>query len=157
MKRRDLMIVSAALLGGLPVGAQEGFTLVTESLAAAEEDFNRRAQPVAPPPRRTRSMLPAINVITPQADAGELLSPLRIELRFETSADARILLPTFRVLYGLLKFDLTDTVRQNATMNEQGLLAEHAAVPRGSHRLFLQIGDDKRRTAEYELKIRVRG
>lgn len=156
MKRRNLLIASAALLGTSSVLADGGFTLVTESLAAAEEDFVR-THPDEPPPRRVRSVVPVIKVVAPRADAGDLVSPLRIELQFETSPEAHILLPTFRVLYGLLKFDLTDTVRQNATLNEKGLLAEHAAVPRGSHRLFLQISDDKGRMAEQELKVRVRG
>jgi hypothetical protein len=158
MNRRHALSTAAVLLPWPAVQASDGFTLVTESLAQAEREHDERlGSPPLPPPRRTRSLFPAIKVVAPRASRDDLVSPLRIELLFETSPDARIVPASFRVLYGMLKFDLTDNVRQNATLSERGLLAEKASVPKGSHRLFLQIADDKGRVAEQELRVKVGG
>lgn len=157
MNRRHALSTPAALMLPWPAAqAAEGFTLVSEALAQAEREHDGR-QGSSEQPNRTRSMFPAIRVVAPGAARDDLTSPLRIELLFETSADARIVPATFRVLYGMLKFDLTDNVRQNATLTERGLLAEKAAVPKGSHRLFLQIADDKGRVTEQELRVKVSG
>lgn len=157
MNRRHLLSSTVLVLPWPAVRASDGFTLVTESLAQAEREHVARHGADEPPPKRVRSLFPAIKVVAPRATRDDLVSPLRIELLFETSPDARIVPATFRVLYGMLKFDLTDNVRQNATLTERGLLAEKAAVPKGSHRLFLQIGDDKGRVTEQELRVKVGG
>jgi len=158
MNRRHALSTPLLVLPWRAVQAADGFTLVTESLAQAEREFNEKQGSTAPPqPPRTRSLFPVIRVIAPRPSGDEITSPLRIELQFETSSDAHIVPASFRVLYGMLKFDLTDNVRQNASINERGLLAEKASVPRGSHRLFLQIADDKGRVAEQELRVKVGG
>lgn len=137
--------------------ADEGFTLVTPSLADAEQQFEAQHGSTLPNLPRTRSLFPSIKIVAPQTNGAEMPSPLRIELVFETSSDAHIVPSTFRVLYGLLKFDLTDNVRQNATISEKGLVAEKASVPKGTHRLFLQIADDKGRVTEQELRVKIAG
>jgi hypothetical protein len=74
---------------------------------------------------------------------------------FETSPGARIVLDTFKVLYGLLKIDVTSKIRPYAVVSEHGLLAEEAVLPPGTHRLILQISDSAGRTAESEVKLTV--
>lgn len=158
MNRRHALSAATLVLPWTATRAAGDFTLVTDSLAQAEREFNeRQGLTELPPPVRTRSLFPSIKVIAPRTGSDGLTSPLRIELQFETSPDARIVPATFRVLYGMLKFDLTDNVRQNATLSERGLLAEKATVPKGSHRLFLQISDDKGRGTEQELRVKVGG
>lgn len=154
---RRLVIASAALaFVGRQVFADDAFTLVTPSLADTERKFEIRYTP-KPPVTRSLSLYPSIRIIAPQANGPEVNSPLRIELAFETSSDARIVPSTFRLLYGFIKFDLTENVRENATITEKGLLAAKAAVPKGTHRLFLQIADDKGRVTEQELRVKVGG
>jgi hypothetical protein len=157
MDRRLVIAAAAAAFVGRPALANDGFTLVTPSLAAAEQRFEAEHGASLPNLPRTRSLFPSIRIVSPQTNGAEMASPLRIELVFETSGDAHIVPSTFRVLYGLLKFDLTDNVRQNATLSEKGLLAEKAAVPKGTHRLFLQIADDKGRVTEQELRVKIAG
>jgi len=157
MNRRQVIAAAAATLAAPRLLAEPGFTLVTRSLAAAEQRYELEHGDTASDVARTRSLFPSIRILSPLAQGGETTSPLRIELVFETSGDARIVPSTFKVLYGFLKIDLTDSVRQNASVNEKGLLAEKAAVPKGKHRLFLQVSDDKGRTTEQELKVTVSG
>ena len=155
MNRRHVIAALTCALVGPRAFAEDGFTLVTPSLVEAEREFESKNGGLSPSLPRTRSLFPTIRIVSPQSSSVEMTSPLRIELVFETSGDAHIVPATFRVLYGMLKFDLTDNVRQNATISEKGLLAEKAAVPKGTHRLFLQIGDDKGRVAEQEMRVKV--
>ncbi len=141
------------LLSSRAVYADEAFVLVTDALAEQE----RRAQAAGalpPPVPRRRGVYPRLQVLAPDA-AGALASPLRLALRFETSADAHIVPGTFRLLYGVMKFDLTETLLRHARVSEQGLVADAAMVPPGTHRLLLQIADDRGRVTEQELRLKV--
>lgn len=154
MNRRYAIAAAAFAIVCRPASADDAFVLVTASLAENERRFEVQ-NPPRPSVTRSLSIYPSIRVIAPEARGVEVNSPLRIELAFETSSDARIVPSTFRLLYGFIKFDLTENVRENATITEKGLLAEKAAIPNGSHRLFLQIADDKGRVAEQELRLKV--
>ena len=98
---------------------------------------------------------PSITVVSPQSTVRLISTPVRIEVSFETSPDARIVPDTFKVLYGAFKIDVTSKIRPYAVVSEHGLLAEKAVLPPGTHRLFLQISDSVGRTTESEVKISV--
>jgi hypothetical protein len=134
-----------------------GFDLIT----AAEAQASAQADATAPPEIRTRQVppprgtVPAIRVVSPSAAGTAVAAPVRIEVAFTPTPGARIVPSTFRVLYGLLKIDLTERLRQHATVTENGVVVDGAKVPDGQHRLILQVADDKGNTAEQELRIRV--
>ena len=151
-----------ALLLGAGAAHAAGFDLIT----AAEAVEEAQAEASAPPEARTRGITlpkdgaPAIRVVVPAATtaAGATATgaaPVRIEVAFKPAPGARIVPSTFRVLYGLLKIDLTDRLRRNASVTESGVVVENAQMPAGQHRLILQVGDDKGNTTEQELRIRV--
>jgi hypothetical protein len=98
---------------------------------------------------------PSITIVSPQSTVGLISTPVRIEVTFDTSPDARIVPDTFKVLYGAFRIDVTSKIRPYAVVSEHGLLAEKAVLPPGTHRLFLQISDSVGRTAESEVKISV--
>jgi hypothetical protein len=98
---------------------------------------------------------PSITIVSPQSTVRPISTPVRIEVACETSPGARIVPDTFKVLYGLFKIDVTAKIRPYAVVSEHGLLAEKAALPPGTHRLFLQISDSAGRTAESEVKFSV--
>ncbi len=98
---------------------------------------------------------PGIRVLAPVAAGTPVPAPLRIEVAFTPTPGTRIVPASFRVLYGLLKIDLTERLRSHATITENGVVVDRANVPDGQHRLILQVGDDKGNTAEQELRIRV--
>lgn len=150
-----LACLVAVLLPALP-GHAAPFDLVTA--AEAQRDAS------GPAPSRTRSAnvappadaaAPAIDVIEPQALGGTLRPPLRIEVAFKPAPDARIVPSTFRLLYGVLKIDLTDRITGRAQVRESGAVLEDARVPDGNHRFIVRVGDDKGRIGERELTVRV--
>jgi hypothetical protein len=98
---------------------------------------------------------PSITIVSPQSTVGLISTPVRIEVSFDTSPDARIVPDTFKVLYGAFRIDVTSKIRPYAVVSEHGFLAEKAVLPPGTHRLFLQISDSVGRTAESEVKISV--
>ena len=134
-----------------------GFDLIT----ATEAQQATQAERTMPQPVRTRSLpkpdAPAIRVVSPSAPGTPVAAPLRIEVAFQPAAGAKIVPSSFRVLYGLLKIDLTDRLRQHAVITEQGVVVDGAKVPDGQHRMFLQVADDKGNTTEQELRFRVGG
>ena len=136
----------------------EGFELIT----AAEAQQEASAVAANPQPARTRGMpapprpgQPAIQVLTPATVGTAVNAPVRIEVAFKPAPGTRIVPSTFRVLYGLLKIDLTDRLKKHATVTESGVVVDQAQVPAGQHRLILQVADDQGNTAEQELRIRV--
>ncbi len=159
--RRHLALaaVTLAMLWTSPVHAQVpgGFDLITAAEAQQEAKAEREAPPVirsrqVPTPRPNA---PGIHVLTPNAPGTPVAAPLRIEVAFTPTPGTRIVPSTFRVLYGLLKIDLTERLRQHATVTESGVVVDRAVVPDGQHRLILQVADDQGNTAEQELRIRV--
>ena len=133
------------------------FDLITPAELAAEERAvaNQELAAKEVPVRRTRSLLPTIKVITPKSDGGALKSPIRIELAFEPLGETRIDPSTLKVLYGMLRIDLTRKIRENARVTDKGVLAEEAKIPPGNHRLVVQVSDVAGRTAETELRVKV--
>lgn len=156
-RRMRLALLAAACCLASPAWAGE-FELLSEADSQREQQTLADANAAAParmPSVRTRAILPAIKVVSPQLGSGALKSPLRIELQFEPAGDTRIDVKSFRILYGVLRIDLTEKIRANARITEHGLLAEAARIPRGDHRLILQIADEYGRQAETELRFRV--
>lgn len=156
---RIAMICMALLMAAAESRAQ-AFELIT----AAEAQDEAAAAAAAPSEPRTRGMpgnkpgQPAIRVVTPTTTGtsnGTVPAPLRIEVAFKPAPGTRIVPSTFRVLYGLLKIDLTDRFKKHATVTESGVVVDQAQVPAGQHRLFLTVADDQGNTAEQELRIRV--
>lgn len=155
---RLLAVVCLALpmLAAGPAVAQ-AFDLVTaaeaEQAARAELAAQARAKPR--PRSLSRAALPAIRVVVPADQAATLPLPLRIQLAFSPAPGARIVPSSFRILYGLLKIDLTERLRQHATIDENGVVVEGARMPDGQHRLLLQVADDQGNVGEQELRLRV--
>ena len=159
MLRRQFFGFAAAgavWLGPRAARADEPFVLITPQQHEEELRAQAASPEVGEPPPRRRALFPLIRVIAPQG-SGELASPLRLEVAFETSRDAQIVPSTFRLLYGLMRFDLTATLKRHATLSERGFVVEKAVVPQGTHRLLLQIGDNRGRVSEHEIRLRVAG
>lgn len=153
-----IRLAAAVLLCGLVFAAGAAaapFELITAAELRSEQEAAARAQDEP----RTRSMTvprsaTAIRVLAPSAGAA-VPSPLRIELAFDAAPGARIVPTSFRVLYGVLKIDLTERMRRNAKVSEAGVVVEQAQIPDGVHRLFMQVSDDKGNLAEQELRLRI--
>ena len=159
---RGLVLAGVVLLMLPDQARAQGGAGAFELISAAEAQQEANAEAAAPPeirPRGTALARPdatAIRVVSPTTvNSGGVAAPVRIELAFKPAPGARIVPSTFRVLYGLLKIDLTDRLRKHATVTESGVVVENAQVPNGQHRLILQVADDQGNTAEQELRMRV--
>lgn len=139
------------------------FELVTPAEAARDRELRPKNEALdMPEVTRSRSMpgaaaapaALAIRVLTPTSQAS-VTAPLRIELAFEAPPGVRVVPASFRVLYGVLKIDLTERLRRFSTISERGVVVDQAVVPDGLHRLYLQVADDKGNMAEQELRLRV--
>ncbi len=156
-RRRAAAAALALMAAAGTAQAQGGFELIT----AAEARQTAQAELEAPPQIRPRQLAPPnpeapdIRVLAPGVPGALVSAPLRIELTFSPKSGARIVPASFRVLYGLLKIDLTERLRQHATISENGVVVDRAVVPEGPHRLILQVADDRGHVAEQELRFRV--
>lgn len=155
--------LALVLLWATQVRAQATAPFELVTAAEAKQAALAEAQAQARPPVRTRQVVvprgnaPAIRVLAPNAadPAVPVPAPVRIQVAFKPAPGTRIVPSSFRVLYGLLKIDLTERLRPHSTVNEEGFLVEGAKVPDGQHRLILQVADDQGNTTEQELRIRV--
>ena len=125
--------------------------LVTESEALAD-----RQAPVRPTLKSpTAPDAPRIEIREPQI-GNPLDSPVRIDVRFVAVDPARIQPETFKVRYGSLRLDITARLRGAATISPQGIAVPQAVLPRGWHRLHLEIRDTQDRlgtqTVEFEIR-----
>lgn len=155
-----LALLAAALLPATTARAQAVLPpgLAFELISPAEAAREAAAAAHRSQPPRMRALpqraAPAIRVLAPNP-GGTAHSPLRIELAFEPAPGARIVPESFRVLYGVLKIDLTERLKRFASVSERGVVVEQAQVPEGLHRLFLQVADDQGHQGEQELRVRV--
>jgi hypothetical protein len=158
------------VLGGLagPALAQPAAKAAFELVTAAEarQDREIRAKGEVEPEVRSRGAPAAaaqpgqqgqpvftIRIIAPAQ--ASVTAPLRIELAFEPLPGARVVPSTFRLLYGVMKLDLTERLRRFATITETGVVVDRAQVPEGQHRLLVQVSDDRGNVAQQELRVRV--
>ena len=121
--------------GAMPSGAQ------TPWLVTPEEANASRAAPMPLVPRTTAAPgAPRINLLAPTLP-GIVNSPTRIQVRFETALPATIKPESFKVLYGAFKIDITGRITSASKITAEGIDVPQAALPKGSHRLWLEIQD----------------
>jgi hypothetical protein len=150
--------LAAMLLATAACAQAAPFVLISADEAQREAQAAAQRPPAAPRPRSLpppQREAPAIEVLAPVPEGATVSSPLRLEIAFKAPPDARIVPASFRLLYGVLKIDLTERLQPHARLSEAGVLIEEAAVPQGTHRVIVRVADDKGRLAERELLIRV--
>lgn len=135
--------------------AGDAFSLVTAAEFASEMALEARTPFDALAPKALPTPgAPVIELQKPQMQEA-LRAPFPIQLAFKAGDDAEIAPATFKVLYGMLKLDITDRVIKHATITKDGLSVENADIPTGSHKLLLQIRDTKDRKSETVMSFRV--
>ncbi|MEY4651423.1 MAG: hypothetical protein RI884_4 [Pseudomonadota bacterium] len=110
-------------------------------LVSEEEAAQSRAAPVQLVARSPlAAQAPVIKLVSPDT-AATIPSPTRIALRFEPGPQANIRPETFKVFYGAFKLDITSRITAQSKISEQGIDVSEAHLPKGSHRLVLEIQD----------------
>ena len=100
--------------------------------------------------------MPIIEIIKPEpAPDLKVKAPFSINVLFKPQADAAIDPSTFKVLYGGLRFDITNRITKFVKVTAAGFSLDNAQIPVGKHRLTMQVQDEKQRVAERELRVEV--
>lgn len=138
-------------------------TLVNANIQAAplllvtEDEVLLEAATPMPKKSRTRTYTspdtPKIKVISPDLLKDVFTAPLPIELKFVSAGDAEIDPASFRASYGFMRIDITNRITQSIKVTKSGFLVAEAAIPKGSHRLIMQVSDTKGRVGEIELRF----
>ena len=143
---RALLWVSLAIVVCANVQAQT--LLVTEQEASASRD--------EPEPFRAKSLpvpdAPKINVVTPSL-VSAVASPTRIQVQFQPTAPAQVRPETFKVWYGTFRIDITDHITAASKVTADGIDVAQASLPKGSHKLYLEIQDSAGRKGERPLQF----
>jgi hypothetical protein len=122
-------------------------------LVTEEEAAQSRAAPMLPVARSPLPPnAPVIKLLAPDT-AAAITSPTRIELRFEPGPQASIRPESFKVFYGAFKLDITSRLMAQSKVSAQGIDVSEARLPKGSHRLMLEIQDSAGRTGSRSLSF----
>jgi hypothetical protein len=100
---------------------------------------------------------PRIVVLSPPSSGDAFVSnrPVKLRVRFETTADAPVDIRTLKVTYlRLLGIDITDRVRPY--VNENGIEVDNVEIPPGEHRIELEIKDRQGHDTDEILKLIVK-
>ena len=149
-------IAMALGLAAMPAGAQV-LNLVTEAEVAAD-----RAAASGPPTARsipTKPVLnpnaPRIDVLAPELGGRPLVTPFPISVRFVPAAGREIDPATLRIYYGLLGIDITSRILAATPVTRQGLDVPNARIPKGTHRLQLEIQDNAKNVGRSDIAFEV--
>jgi hypothetical protein len=151
MELRKFLLAALVILF-LPLQAlAEPLWLVTPEEMLKSNSVKRPLYPKVVPPLDA----PVIDVITPKLDSF-IASPTPILLKFVPKAPANVRPDSFKAYYGTFQVDITNRVLGVAQVTAQGINLKEAALPKGSHKITLNVQDSEGRvgskTIEFEIK-----
>ncbi len=143
--------VFISLLFCTTISNSQSLMLVSES-----EMVQSLSNPIQLIPKTVSSPdAPKIELLAPKLDAS-ISSPTPIQLKFSPKSPATVNTDSFKVLYGTFQIDITNRILKVAQVSPSGIDVKEASLPRGNHRLILNIQDSEGRLAsrviEFEIK-----
>lgn len=146
-----LLVAACAVALSTPSSAvaQAGWLVTPEEVEASRKTPMPLPTRTVPPPGA-----PRLQLIAPDLTSA-VSSPTRIQVRFEATSPAAIRPNSFRVRYGALRLDITSRILASTNISEQGIDVVEARIPKGSHRLWLEIQDTEGRTGTRQLDFTV--
>jgi hypothetical protein len=152
--RKRLLVNAIAILATIgyaaSIGATQPFTLIT--------DQEYRESLAAPKPVLARGLqspdAPRIYVDSPTPGQPSK-SPASIVVRFMAAGEAKIRPDSFKILYGNLRFDVTDRVLKTVRVSEVGFRVDGAQLPHGTHSFRLLVEDNLGRKAEQDFRFEI--
>jgi hypothetical protein len=99
---------------------------------------------------------PRITVMTPDCSTA-IRGPVNIDVRFQAAEGTTVDLTTLKIHYGLLSLDVTRRILESpgVQLSAAGLKSVGAQLPRGNHRLSIEITDSLGRIRTQLLAITV--
>jgi len=149
MHRRNLIlgVIASSYFG---IRRAKAWPLVTRQQQQRENAAHHGQAAPAP----TRSGAPTIRIEEPDITR-PVRSPVNIRIRFQAAANARIEVNTLRVRYGRLGIDITRRILAHARPTPSGVFVEDAELPRGRHRVTIQIADNMGRVGSKSFDFNV--
>ena len=147
--RRSLIlgVIASSCFG---IRGASTWPLVTRQQSRRENAApHRQAAPAAP-----RSGAPIIRIEEPNTTR-PIKSPVRIRVTFQPASNATIVANSLRVRYGSLGIDITRRILAHARPTVSGVTVDDAELPRGRHRVTIQIADNLGRVGTKSLEFTV--
>jgi len=117
-----------------------------------------QASNAAPPPFVARSVpdrnAPQIELLNPKLPS-TVSSPTPIEVKFQPAASSQVKPETFKVLYGSFQIDITRRILNVAKVTDSGIQVQEASLPKGKHKLLMQIEDNAGRVGSRQVEFEV--
>jgi len=117
-----------------------------------------QASNAAPPPFVARSVpdrnAPQIELLNPKLPSA-VSSPTPIEVKFQPAASSQVKPETFKVLYGSFQIDITRRILNVAKVTDSGIQVQEASLPKGKHKLLMQIEDNAGRIGSRQVEFEV--
>ena len=130
--------------------AQKNWLVTPEEMIESNKSKSQFAPKVVAEPNA-----PKIDLLAPKLDSS-VSSPTKIELRFLPKPPATIKPDTFKVYYGTFQINITDRITKVAKVSPQGIDVQEANLPKGNHKLTLNVEDSEgrlgSRAIEFEIK-----
>jgi hypothetical protein len=134
--------------GGAALALMAALQAQANWLVTDQEANLSRAAPAMPEAKAVAVPgAPRIVLLQPDVTAA-VASPTRIQLRFEPLGEAAIRPDTFKVRYGTLRLDITQRITAVSAVTPQGIDVSEAKLPKGAHRLYMEIQDSAGRIGE---------
>jgi hypothetical protein len=149
MHRRTLILglMSASCLG---IRKSNAWPLATRE-QVRRENAAPHSQTVPIP---AQSGAPTIRLEEPDITRPVRL-PANIRLRFQPTVNARIVVDSLRVTYGFLRLDITRRILAHARPTPSGVYVEDVELPRGRHRVTVQVADNMGRIGSSSFEFNV--
>ena len=145
--------IAAALLIWACAGMADEWLVTPDEVAQDQQQLAAGKQP--PRRRAFNSDGPELTLLKPTALGEPLKAPFPISLVFKPKEGAKVVPESFRALYGAFRLDITDRIVKHAKVGANGINLDKAEIPTGSHRLLLQVRDDRDRLGETEIRFSV--
>jgi hypothetical protein len=140
------------------LGLALSFSAQAIDLVSQAEYQASEAQERLYPPLSVRSTPsppdPVIEIRSPSL-TGSIKTPVSIDLRCQTSGSAKINWESLKILYGAFRLDITDRVRREAKVLNDGIQITSANLPSGNHKLVIQVANTEGKQAEREVRFTV--
>ncbi len=128
-----------------------------QPLLITEEEMNHSlSNPIQLIPKSAQVPdAPVIELITPKLQSA-ISSPTPIQLKFISIAPAIISIDSFKVFYGTFQIDITERILKVAQITPNGIDVKEASLPKGKHRLTLNIQDSFKRLGSRNIEFEIK-
>jgi len=134
----------------LPVASAPILLVTQDEMLESNSENLLFISKVASPPNA-----PVIDILVPKLDA-PVASPTSISLRFTSRDPSKVKADTFKVYYGTFQIDITNRLLGVAQVTEQGMSLKEVALPKGNHKILINVEDSEGRVGSRFVELEVK-